>query len=186
MFFNFKAMKQLAIFSILIFSAFSCSKNKDTGPRKTGEITLSTKLYFNNQTYFSKAYSFSKGDFVNYPPEKADLVATAKTDARGVKTGISLNSDQLNFEPFVILGNFASASEAQTFFDEYKVADDTVWVDFIQTLQANQVILYKSYSDHYAKLLIENVTIPDSDPSTGYAEVKIKFVYQPQDTNSFE
>ena len=179
-------MKQSLLLTILIFFTFSCSKKEDTGPRKSGEITLSTRLYFNNQTYFSKAYSFSTGDFVNYPTEKADLVATAKTDAQGVKTGASLNSDQLNFEPFVMLGNFANASEAQTFFDQYKVADDTSYVDFIRTLQANQVILYRSYSGHYAKLLIENITIPDADPTTGYAEVKIKFEYQPKDTNTFE
>jgi hypothetical protein len=179
-------MKQSLLFTILIFFTLSCSKNEDTGLRKSGEITLSTRLYFNNQTYYSKAYSFSKGDFVNFPGEKADLVATAKTDAQGVKTGVSMNSDQLNLEPFIILGTFASTSEAQTFFDQYKVADDTAWVDFVKTLQAGQVILYRSYSGHYAKLLIENITIPDADPTTGYVEVKLKFVYQPKDTNTFE
>jgi len=83
-----------------------------------------------------------------------------------------------------LVDSFSNAEEALNFFNNYLEASDTSFTALASPLQINQVWLFKTNSEKFAKLLIENVQYYLKD-ITPFAEIKFKWVFQPDGSMQF-
>ena len=167
----------LAIFSILT----GCTKKEPT--RSSGIDTIDNITYFSSTTtYYNYGFLFSG----------AKLVATTITP--GPDITIFVNVDNVtptltlqtnNQNPsFFKVGDYADATTAQAAFDGLKTVSATQWQYMADPLNDNQVWIYKSGNNNYAKIRIVS-TINETRQSVPYGECTFQWVYQPDGSSTF-
>ncbi len=146
-------------------------------PPVSGTITINNVTTL-GQTYFVYGFLFSKADLVstlNTPPP--DI--TVGTD------GVSLFLESNNLrESFYKVGDYGDATQASEAFKNLKSAAVSPWAGLATPLIENQVWIYRSGSDNFAKLRIISTkggTVSGRD----YAECTFEWVYQPDGTSTF-
>ena len=137
--------------------------------------------------YTIQGFSFEKGEVVLYNPESTktipDLFVLPLAASQGNVTGTFFDSPNV-YSSFVLVGSFSDAGEALYFFNNYMEASDTSFTELASPLQINQVWLFKTNSEKFAKLLIKDVQYYLKD-ITPFAEVKFKWVFQPDGSKQF-
>jgi hypothetical protein len=178
---------RIYIIPLLAFVLLVAGCNKENGNIPTsGEATLSSKLYFNEETqnYYTKGFSFSKGKVVNYERfvSQADLVAQPLWNTNIV--GAYLESPD-NDNAFKLKGEFDNAQDAANFFDELKLVNDNVFTVWANPLNENEVYVVQTGDLKYAKIWIKKIELFNG-PDEGYVEVTFQWQYQPDGTRVFE
>ncbi len=176
-----KILTQILIISFLIAS---CSKEEKQ--KLYGTSTLSSERVLKDQTYAYYGFSFDKGSAGLYNPASSSDTpdfALVDNDGFGGNMIISFNSD--NFKnSFALLASFTRADSALYFFNNYlQVGVDSYTGQAIPVLK-NQIWLFKTRNDKYGKILIMD-TLQYMNKSDLVAEVKFKWVYQPDGSDIF-
>jgi hypothetical protein len=170
----------LLLFSI-VFLLVSC--NKKDGSPGSGTVTIDNKLY-GSGPYYSLGFSFAEATKVSTlagtGPDITIDVGVVETDGDVVAF---LASNTYN-PSFFIYGEYANATDAATAFKSLTSFSNGTWSDFGTPLASNQVWIFRTEDDTYAKILILSVTL-DTAQDPDYASCSFKWVYQPDGTKTF-
>jgi len=164
----------------------SCSKDEDK-QKIEGEVILSSEKVKQGSEYNTIGFSFEKGENVPYPITTdaiPDLVVTHFVDLEDnlIVTFTSPN----NQEAFYLNQTFSSASEAQTWYDNYYEAIESGYVSLANEIKINQVWTVQTINKKYAKLLIKKIQLLNDSPVADYVEVTAYYKYQPDGTRIFD
>lgn len=172
-------MKKAGIISLSIIFLFAgCTKKESV--RTSGIETIDNTNHF-SQTYFQYGFLFSGAKLVS-------TEATPKPDITlfVTRTDIPvLTFQHFNFKPsFYKLDDFPDEASARAAFDNLKTFDVSLWLDMADTVRNNQVWIYRSGSDTYAKIRIIS-TINEVRQTVNYGECTFQWVYQPDGSTTF-
>jgi hypothetical protein len=169
--------KTALILIIILFLLPSC--RKDNVAKTSGIATIDNKLVFDNtlQTYIGYGFLFSKAKLVsnqNYP--KPDI--TIYSDGSSLSFQTEINNS------FCKIGDFADAATTSAVFDNLTSPTVSTWAGMATPVNSNQIWIYKSGDDHYAKIRVISI-ISEVRDSRVYAECTFEWVYQPDGTLTF-
>jgi hypothetical protein len=164
----------------LLIAVLLASCNKDSEPDTSGTATLNNKLTLNQQTqnYYLFGFLFSKGELVSseaVPPP--DIIL----DTDGTKLSFEANNLQ---NSFFIVDEYVNESLAKDAFNSLTSATVAQWAGSAAPLRPNQIWLYRSGTERYAKIRIIS-TVLDVNANPDYAECTFEWVYQPDGTLTF-
>jgi hypothetical protein len=167
--------------SILLFIALlltACNKNDDPDTSGTAtinnELTLDPKL----QTYIGYGFLFSEGKLVsNIDVPSPDIIVYRDGST------ISLEANNLK-NSFSKYGEYADQASAKDAFNKLTSASASQWLASAVPLKENQVWLYRSGTDKYAKIRIISIKT-EIRGTFEYAECTFEWVYQPDGTLTF-
>lgn len=169
----------LIVSALFIFGG--CKKNDSV--RTSGTDTISTTTY-QGTTYYLYGFSFSQGKLVTTEANpRPDLVIYVNTDNPNTpRLYFSVN----NLKPsFWKAGEYSDESAAKTAFDNLKnVGPGLQWADFADPVKPNQVWIYRSQEDNYAKIRTIS-TVNETRNGTPYGECNFEWVYQPDGSTIF-
>lgn len=164
------------LFIILLLPA--C--NKDDNPDTSGTVTMNNDLLLSQQTqnYYLFGFLFSKGELVSseaVPPP--DIII----DTDGTKLSFEANNLQ---NSFFLFEEYVNESLAEDAFNSLTSATVSQWAGSATPLKPNQIWLYRSGTERYAKIRIIS-TILDITKNPDYAECTFQWAYQPDGTLTF-
>ena len=170
----------LLAFSILFFALVSCKK--ETKIATSGTVTLSSQQIPYGQSYAINGLSFLAGDIHKYPAQEVDIIVLALKPSGDI-TAVFFTA------PDYYTGNFNNTffnqdlAAAESQFDNYSEVTASNFQPLTDTLKVGQIITYKNSANQYAKILVSSINIVKIDPP--YAEVTIKWAFQPNGTTKF-
>ena len=173
----------LILILLLMFLPAGCKKN-DT-PRLSGTDTIDNTL-FGNGPYYALGFSFSQAKKIstlNDPEPDITLVAVQNIDGSISKTTLQTNNLKNSYYKF---GEYADAISSKQAFDNLKSAVVTLarWKEESDTIRINQVWIFRTGTEHYAKFRILN-SVSEQRSGKPYAECKFEWVYQPDGSITF-
>ena len=170
--------RTISILFILFLLLPSCNKNYT--PDTSGTATINNELTLDQQrqTYINYGFLFSEGKLVsNIDTPSPDIIifrdgSTVSFEANNLKNSFS------NY------GEYADLTSARDAFNKLTSASVSQWLPSAVPLKENQVWLYRSGTDKYAKIRIITITT-EIRGTFEYAECKFEWVYQPDGTLTF-
>ena len=170
--------KTRSIICILCLLLIACNKNDD--PDTSGTATINNELILDQQSqaYLNFGFLFSEGKLVSNietPPPDIIIFRDGST--------ISLEANNLK-NSFSIYGEYTDQSSARDAFDKLTSASVSQWLASAVPLKVNQVWLYRSGTDKYAKIRIISIKTEIRE-TFEYAECQFEWVYQPDGTLTF-
>ena len=144
-----------------------------------GIATIDNKLVFDNtrQTYIGYGFLFSQARLVS-------ILDNPKPDITIYTDGSSLSFQTEINNTFGKIGDFADAATASAVFDNLTSPTVSAWAGMAAPVSPNQIWIFKSGDDHYAKIRVIS-TISEVRDNRDYAECKFEWVYQPDGTLTF-
>jgi hypothetical protein len=174
-------MKRIQYYIVLaiVIALSGCTKAEK--PRTSGTDTIDNTIHFST-TYYVYGFSFSGAKLVSTTTTpKPDIVLYVNSDNQPNKLTFQAN----NLVPsFFKAGEFSDEEAAKIVFDNLKTFSATQWSDMADPVSVNQVWIYRSGSDTYAKIRI--VSVINEIRQTGpYGECTFQWVYQPDGSTTF-
>jgi hypothetical protein len=172
-----KRMIRILWVSLIVLSA--CTKTEPT--RISGIDTIDNTTY-QSSTYFVYGFSFSQAKLISTIGNPGpDITVYVNNDDLGNR--LILQAD--NFKPsFFKVGDFSDKSAAVAAFDNLKTVSVAQWSDLADPLKDNQVWIYRSGTDNFAKIRIIS-TVNETRLGIPYGECTFQWVYQPDGTSTF-
>jgi len=172
--------KSALILIVLVIMLQGCTKKEPT--RTSGTDTIDNITYFST-TYYNYGFSFSSAKLIstNLNPGP-DITIFVYSDNAGTPR-LTLQTNNLK-PSFFKVGDFTDATAAKAAFDNLKTVSVTQWIDMADPVAANQVWIYRSGKDTYAKFVIVS-TVNETRQSIPYGECTFQWVYQPDGTTTF-
>jgi hypothetical protein len=172
----------LLIFSVSVsLLALSCSKADNLN---SGTVYIDNKLY-GSTAYYSRGFSFSKAKIVSTQSNPGpDITIEAGSLTQGGSVQAFLASDNFNAS-FYLAGQYPTAELAEGAFKSFtSVESNLTWTSFGSPLYENQIWLFRTNDENYAKLLIISDSLNTTlDPD--FASCTFKWVYQPDGSTTF-
>ncbi|RLD36677.1 MAG: hypothetical protein DRI73_00225 [Bacteroidetes bacterium] len=175
------------IFILILAAIIINGCNKNDNDKTSGENSLNSELILSGQTYSIQGFSFESGSVILYNPASStsipDIFALPDTDPQNNEVTAYLDTEN-PFESFALAGTFPTSGEALDFYNNYKEVKVSTYVSFAKPVLENQVWVFKTRNNKYAKMLIMkvNTSIKNQEP---YAEVTFKWAYQPDGSTIF-
>jgi hypothetical protein len=169
------------VFIVLVFAFFLSSCKKKNDPDISGTITINNELTLDQelQTYVNYGFLFSQGKLVsNVGSPKPDITI----DNDGTLANLILQA-KINSK-FGKYGEYANAALAEQAFNNLNSVNVQQWEDWAYTIKPNQVWIFSTSDDHYAKIRIIS-TISETRGTRNYAECTFEWVYQPDGSLTF-
>jgi len=166
-----------SVLIILLAGSILCSCKKDETPSVSGTVTIDNKIY-QSTTYYAYGFSFSK----------AKKVSTL--DTPGPDVTLFIIADRLTFQvsnlnpSFYKLGDYPDAQSASAAFDNLTTVGNYQWAEMADPILANQVWVYRSGTETYAKIRIIS-TVNEPRDGLPYGECTFEWVYQPDGSKTF-
>ncbi len=174
-------MKKIGvIFAVLLWIYYACEKKED--PKYSGEIILSSELLQSDPSWSFYGFTFEDGQIRLYPAASSvrpDLSVTYN-DFNQI---VTMESSDLD-DAFHKNGDFASATEAEDFFNSYMEVTANEFLPLADTVEVNQVWTVQTSSKKFAKIWIKDSQIKTGTHSD-FAELTIRYQYQPDGTKTF-
>ena len=173
-------MKRIVFILLAVLSLLTgCTKTEPT--RTSGIDTIDNITYFST-TYYNYGFSFSGAKLVstNLNPGP-DITIYVNID--NITPRLTLQSNNLK-PSFSKAGDFADETTAKTAFDNLKTVSVSQWMDMADPINANQVWIYRSGTDRYAKMRIVS-TVNETRQGVDYGECSFQWVYQPDGSLTF-
>jgi len=166
-------MKRIVFISfLLVLTLHGCTKKEPT--RKSGIDTIDNTNHFAT-TYFQYGFSFPGAKLVaTYPGPGPDITLYVNIDTGTPR--LTLQAENLK-PSFYKVGDFTDEATAISAFDNLKTVSVSQWQDMADPINANQVWIYRSGTDHYSKIRIVS-TINETRKSVAYGECTFQWVYQ--------
>ncbi len=170
----------LLIIFIILFSLTGCKKNRI--PDTSGTATINNTLAFdsNRQTYYAFGFLFSQAKLVSIldsPPPDITI------DNDGTLYNLIIQANNYK-NSFYKAGEYNNASSAKQAFNNLTAPSVPQWVVWADSVKADQVWIYKSGTDHYAKFRIIS-TVSETRSGRDYAECTFEWRYQPDGSLTF-
>jgi len=170
--------KTISIICIICLLLISCNRNDD--PDTSGTATINNELILDqqSQTYLNYGFLFSEGKLVSNietPPPDIIIFRDGST--------ISLEANNLK-NSFSLHGEYADQASARDAFVKLTSASVSQWLASAVSLKENQVWLYRSGADNYAKIRIISIKTEIRE-TIEYVECRFEWVYQPDGTLTF-
>jgi hypothetical protein len=173
-------MKRLYLLIVLISIVLYCCK-KDETPSLSGTVTIDNKIY-QSSTYYAYGFSFSKAAKVSTldtPGPDVTLFVVNGTPANRLTFQVS------NLNPsFYKLGDYPDAQSASTAFDDLTTVGNYQWTEMADPILANQVWVYRTGTETYAKMRIISIVNEIRD-DLAYGACSFEWVYQPDGSKTF-
>jgi len=167
------------IFIILILTAILPGCKKDVTIPVSGVVTIDNTLYGTSH-YYAIGFLFSQ----------AKLVSTLDTpepditiDNDGTLYNLILQSNNFR-NSFYKVGEYPDEETTEQAFNNLFAVTVSQWSAMGDSVRINQVWLYRSDSDKYAKLRIISTESVESSPRD-YAKCTFQWVYQADGTLTF-
>jgi len=168
--------KIIYILLISVLILYSC-KREDTIPT-SGTVTINNIILPAGQTFYVMGFLFSKAELVsNLKNPSPDLII----DSDGTNVFLSSNNYR---NSFFRAGEYANAEEAAMAFKNIVAPEISSWAEWANPVKTNQIWIYRSGSENYAKIRIISI-IAEVRDSRDYAECTFEWVYQPDGTLTF-
>lgn len=158
------------------------------GPKRTGEVTLSSETF--GESYYIFGYAYENGELYRWPfqgepvPDIINegyliLVEGEVSSLPGFNTPAQMNG-------FALVGEFSSSDEAREFYEGYdEVTNDLQFETVSDTVELNQVWVQKTSLDNYVKLLITSINTFQGEFGKMNNEVTFEYTYQPNGSARF-
>ncbi len=172
-------MRNHLLFILLLSFFFQISCKKDEIPDRSGIATIDNTRTL-SQTYYVYGFLFSEAKKVSTldspPPD-----ITVDNDG----TNILLMADNLK-DSFYKTGEYNDAASAENAFDNLISATvpESEWIGMASPIKVNQIWIYRSGTDHYAKIRIISL-IAEIRSGHPYAECKFEWAYQSDGSLTF-
>ena len=169
------------ILIVLVITLFLSSCKKKNDPDISGTVTINNDLTFDQQlqTYVNYGFLFSQAKLIsNVGNPKPDITI----DNDGTLDNLILQT-KINSR-FCKSGEYADASLARQAFNNLKSVTVTQWEDWAYSIKPNQVWIFSTSDEHYAKIRIIS-TISETRGTRNYAECTLEWVYQPDGSLTF-
>jgi hypothetical protein len=173
-------MKKSFILIILISIVLSGCK-KDETPSVSGTVTIDNKTY-QSTTYYVYGFSFSKAKKVStLDTPGPDLIVFV--NATTPPNRLTFQAANLN-PSFFKLGDYPDAQSASAAFDNLTTVENYQWTEMADPISANQVWVYRTGNETYAKIRIIS-TVNEPRDGLPYGECSFEWVYQPDGSKTF-
>jgi len=173
-------MKRIIYFLLIIIASISaCTKVEDTPT--SGNVTIDNSTY-QSTTYYVFGFSFSQGKRVSTLEDPGpDIIIYVNSDNTPSRLTLQAN----NLKPsFSKVGDYADEASAIAAFDNLKTVSATQWTDMADPVTANQVWIYRSGDEKYAKIRIIT-TVNEIRQTIPYGECTFQWVFQPDGSLTF-
>jgi hypothetical protein len=174
-----EAMRKVVLILIPILILMHSCKKEDVIPT-SGTVTLNNTLAFNpvSQDYYAYGFLFSKAEKVTSNDTPApDIMVDSDVTSIFFQANNFRNS-------FYKSGEYADEASAKEAFKNITEVNATQWLGMATLLKSNQVWIYRSGTEHYAKLRIIS-TVMEVRNNLDYAECTFEWVYQPDALSTF-
>jgi len=173
-------MKRLFILIVLIsFVISGCKKDED--PSFSGTVTIDNKIY-QSTTYYAYGFSFSKAEKVStldIPAPDVTLFVITDTPENRLTFQVS------NLNPsFYKIGDYPDTQAASAAFDDLNTVGTYQWTEMADPILANQVWVYRTGTETYAKMRIISI-VNETRDGLPYGACSFEWVYQPDGSTTF-
>jgi hypothetical protein len=166
---------------IIICVAILNGCTKPEPVRTSGIDTIDNTIFKPNDPYVY-GFSFKGANLISSKSNPGpDLLLFVNIDNLPHRLTIQVKNLKKSFYK---VGDFADEAAAITAFDHLKTVDVTQWLDMADPVAANQVWIYRSGADTYAKFRIIS-TINETRLTIPYGECTFQWVYQPDGSLTF-
>lgn len=171
------------LIAILLILSFLTGCKKESGSEYSGIFTISNSLY-GSGPYYALGFSFSLGKEVSTLDDPGpDITLIADVDIDGTIRRLLLQTE--NFKSsFFKYGQYSDAAEASAAFKNLSSVSVPAWVESGENIEKNQIWIFRTSSEHYAKFRIIS-TLAEKRNGKTYAECTFEWVYQPDGTLTF-
>lgn len=164
-----------------------------TGPKRTGEIQLSSET-FGAPNYYTFGYSYEHSENYKWrklgeplPEPVPDIINVAERSIVGNEVILIpgfITPGQMN--GFALVGDFETLKEATDFYNGYsKVVGDLQFETESSTVELSQVWVQQTATGNYAKLLVKEIKNYEGESGNKYNVVTMDYTYQPNGSSSF-
>jgi hypothetical protein len=172
--------RHLIAILLMLLPLTGCDDSNKPGNVKTsGTETIDNSIYPIGNDYYSIGFNFSLA-------KKVSSRDTPKPDIILNNEGLSVFILQTNsgLNGFFLAGEYADAASAKQAFDNLTAPVVSGWAEWANPVIPNQVWVYRSADEHYAKIRIISTFSEERTP-IDYAECTFEWVYQPDGTLAF-
>lgn len=173
-------MKGLLILLPLLIISAGCDKTGNPGKIPSSGIATIDNNLFGTGPYYTIGFNFAKA-------EKTSSLARPKPDVTvyyDESLAVFILQTESGLNGFFLQGEYPGEAEAKAAFDNLTAHSVSDWEDWANPVRQNQVWIYRSADEHYAKLRIVSTLSTDLDPRD-YAECTFEWVYQPDGSKTF-
>ncbi len=173
-------MKRAALI-ILVFAVLvtGCTKTEDTRIKGTDTID---NITYQSTTYYVYGFSFANAKLVSTLENPGpDIIIYVNQDTPPPR--LTLQSNNLN-PSFFKVGAFPDEASAISAFDNLKTVSVSQWQDMVDPLEVNQVWIFRTSNDHYAKFRIMS-TVNETREGVAYGECSFQWAYQADGSTTF-
>jgi hypothetical protein len=173
-------MKKSFLLIILISIVLSGCK-KDESPSLSGTVTIDNKIY-QSTTYYAYGFSFSKATKVStLDTPGPDVTLFVVTDSPANRLTFQVS----NLNPsFYKLGDYPDAQSASAAFDNLTTVGNYQWTEMADPVLANQVWVYRSGTETYAKMRIISI-VNEIRNELPFGGCTFEWAYQPDGSKTF-
>ncbi len=172
------------LLAVMIWVCISCDK-KDEGPQYSGEIILSSEILQSGQNYVFYGFSFETGKISTYSLTSSvmpDLAAIHVILGDNITVDLASSNE---LDAFHENGIFASATEAEEYFNNYTEVITSDFQALAQNIKENQVWTVQTASKRFAKIRIREITAKKGSLSD-FIDIRMQYQYQPDGSRTFD
>lgn len=174
-------MKRIYL-TIVILSLFLPGCKKDNNPKLSGTITIDNILY-GSESYYAFGFSVPTGRKVSTLNDPLDVISImADPDINDNVRKIYFATIGLN-NSYHRIGQYADSATAILVFKSLTSFPDPPWTETGDSVRANQVWLFRTSMDKYAKIRVMKTVAEKRDKP--FAECTFEWVYQPDGSQTF-
>jgi hypothetical protein len=179
-------MKIKPPFFLLLFSAVLITGcKKDEKPVYSGTMTIDNVLTLSGTgAYIGSGFSVPTGKKVStlQNPQDVIIIQADPDNNNNVRKLYFACNNYLN--AFFLYGQYSNEAGATIAFDNILSFSDPQWQELGDSVKANQVWLFRTSSDTFAKIRVIS-TLGEKRGSLPYGECTFEWVYQPDGTPTF-
>ncbi|HCI55259.1 MAG TPA: hypothetical protein PLN06_01000 [Bacteroidales bacterium] len=178
-------MKHEFIFILILVLAITGCK-KEPEPVYSGIVTINNKRAGTDPTYYLIGFHVPTGRTIPDVNNQLDVISVL-SDYDVTFNAIKLYFVTNNFKnSFFRYGQYKDTEEAKTAFDSLISFTEPQWTEIGDSVKINQIWLYRTSDQKYAKLRIIDTVLEKRDYMLDpYAECTFEWVFQPDGTKSF-
>jgi hypothetical protein len=177
-------MKRISYIILIFVIILTGCKKKDDG-KYSGTVTIDNEL-FGNGPYYAYGFSVTTGEKISTLNNPLDLITLLSDfDVDYAFTKMYFSSSNFS-NSFYLFAQFNDESAALQAFRSLTSFQEPQWTELGDSVQANQVWLYRTSDEKYAKIrVISTFNEKRINMIYPYAECTFEWVYQPDGTLTF-
>jgi hypothetical protein len=171
--------RPLFLIVLLLFFLTGCKKDNST--RTSGTDTIDNTLYGTGPYYAYGFYFPGAQKISSLETPGPDIIIYVNIDNSVSRLTLQAN----NLKPsFFKIGDYPDAASAISAFNNLKTVGTYQWTEMADPISSNQVWVYRTGNDQYAKLRIIS-TVNEIRNNLDYGECTFEWLYQPDGSLTF-